>query len=235
MDEITQRIAAMRSGQNRTTRLLDKQTQSLVQDMLHNDTEVNEDAEAALTRRRPAHSRRGGKTKSADPSKVELSALEYGVTITTPRPREVSSSNYSRPTYDSDSDHSATVRSIRRPGRHPAAAGETRLSYCLFTPSSLCCIAFQQQHSRYEEAWQVLCEEKYVQSSFSQELKAILDDVGVFGPVDLADVGCDILTSEILPLLKLAPRNRIVRLLSIPEDKVHKGSAHRCCLVACSL
>ncbi|CAE7780308.1 unnamed protein product, partial [Symbiodinium microadriaticum] len=80
----------------------------------------------------------------------------------------------------------------------------------------------QQQLARCEEVWQVMCDEKYIKPSFVQELRAILDDVGIYGPIDLADVGNGILALEILPLLKLAPRNRVARLLNIPEEKIEK-------------
>lgn len=69
----------------------------------------------------------------------------------------------------------------------------------------------------------MLSSERYTKSDCQEELKAILEDVGVYSAVDLTDVDSKFIAAFILPLLKMAPRNRIVKLLGMPTELISAG------------
>lgn len=82
--------------------------------------------------------------------------------------------------------------------------------------------------SSFEKAWKVLNDTRYIKPDHVDELQIIMNDLGVYEPNDLADISEEVIAQTILPLLKMAPRNRIVRTLDISPSLLEKGTSDYC-------
>eukprot|EP00602_Paraphysomonas_sp_CaronLab_P004787 CAMPEP_0185021338 /NCGR_PEP_ID=MMETSP1103-20130426/4028_1 /TAXON_ID=36769 /ORGANISM="Paraphysomonas bandaiensis, Strain Caron Lab Isolate" /LENGTH=695 /DNA_ID=CAMNT_0027552803 /DNA_START=84 /DNA_END=2171 /DNA_ORIENTATION=- len=68
---------------------------------------------------------------------------------------------------------------------------------------------------KYETAWSILQDEKYILDGEYKSMIKLHNDLGIYCADDLMDVGLEIISRSMLTKLKLAPRNRLFRLLDM--------------------